>query len=239
MTGPFHFSTATAETESWLVGELGLDPLTLDPLLADAEGTWKGSTAVICTRAYRGGAVRYARFAVLTGRGLEIGNALCLSDPVHPLPIFGADLVGLGRETGMLAVDLSPTLPEGPQRDAQLAALAARRALHPPLPPGGRLPDWCAAWFSPYAMYTRIEPPQLDQALGAFCDFARVFAGLAGASGPRPDLAAAVALAQDGYAAAHRTEDKGLKLLVTMFGRAWAERYVAEVLFPPAEAMAC
>ena len=135
----------------------------------------------------------------------------------------------------MLAVDLSPTLAAGPERDDQLAELAARRALHPPLPPGGRLPAWCAAWFSPCALYTRIEPPQLGQALNAFRDFPRAFAALVSTSRPRPDLVASVAAAQEGYAAAHRTDDKGLKLLATMFGPTWADRYVAEVLFPPRE----
>jgi hypothetical protein len=40
--------------------------------------------------------------------------------------------------------------------------------------------------------------------------------------------------AQDGYAAAHREDDKGLGLLARMFGERWAERYLREVLFPDA-----
>ena len=235
MTSPFRFAAAATETEAWLVRELKLRPLPLAPALAEAEGTWKGSTVLIRTRAYRGGVVRYARFAVLTGGGLEIANALCLSEPRHPLPILGADLVALGRETGMLAVDLSPTRPAGPERDAQLTDLAERRGSHPPFPSGRTLPEWRAAWFSPYALYTRIDPRQLGDALGVVRDFAHAFAALASTSRPRPDLAAGVAAAQEGYLAAHRTDDKGLKLLATMFGPTWADRYVAEVLFPPRE----
>ena len=233
MSSSFGFAVLTADSESWLVRELALSRLPLDPVLDHAEGAWKGSPVTIDTRAYHGSVVRYARFARLVGGELEIGNILCLPDPAHPLPILGADLVALGRETGMLAVDLSPMLPPGPERDAQLAPLMARRSAHPELPPGGPLPDWCAAWFSPGALYTRVDPGRLDAAASTFRDFLRTFVDLVRRSIPRPDRAAGVATAQDGYAAAHRTDDKGLKLLAKMFGSAWADRYVAEVLFPP------
>jgi phycocyanobilin:ferredoxin oxidoreductase len=235
LSSPFAFAALTLASEDYLVRELGLEPLSLPPGFGRAEGEWRGAEATIETRAYRGGAIRYARFVVLRGADLEIGNVLCLPAPVQPLPILGADLVALGRETGMLAADLSPVLPAGPERAAQLAPLAARRAQHPPLPPGGRLPDWCAAWFSPCALYTRVEPSGLGAAVDAFRDFPRAFVELARYSLPRPALASEITAAQDGYAAAHRTDDKGLRLLATMFGTAWAERYVGEVLFPPSE----
>ena len=226
------FAALTVATEAWLVRELALRPLPLDPALARAEGVWKGAPVAIDTRAYRGGPIRYARFAVVRGAGLEIGNLLCLPDVAHPLPILGADLVALRQESGMVAVDLSPTLPPGPERDAQLAGLARRRALHPPFPPGGRLPDWCAAWFSPHALYTRGPLAELAEVAEAFGDFPRAFADLARRSEPRPPLALQVAAVQEGYAAAHRTDDKGLNLLAKMFGGDWAERYVGDVLFP-------
>src|SRR5215211_3388058 len=101
----------------------------------------------------------------------------------------------------MVAVDLSPTLPPGPERDAQLAGLARRRALQPPFPSGGRLPDWCAAWFSPHALYTRGPLAELAEVAGAFGDFPRAFAELARRSSPRPALAAHVAVVQEGYTA--------------------------------------
>jgi hypothetical protein len=56
---------------------------------------------------------------------------------------------------------------------------------------------------------------------------------------PRPDQGAAVRAAQAGYAAAHRTDDKGLGLLATMFGAAWADRYIDRVLFPAARSTVC
>jgi phycocyanobilin:ferredoxin oxidoreductase len=47
-----------------------------------------------------------------------------------------------------------------------------------------------------------------------------------------PDDTEAVARALEGYAAAHRKDDKGLKMLEKMFGSRWAGRYISEVLFP-------
>ena len=235
MNSSFNFVALVEATEAWLAKELTLTPLPLDPALRGAEGTWKGRPVTIETRAYQGGVVRYARIALLKGPGLEIGNLLCLPQVTHPLPILGADLVVLSRETGMVAVDLSPTLPPGPERDAQLASLVARRARQPSLPPGGALPDWCAAWFSPCALYTRVTPSQREAASAAFQDFPSAFVDLARASSPRLDLLAQVASAQAGYAAAHLRDDKGLGLLAKMFGREWSERYLSEVLFPPTD----
>jgi phycocyanobilin:ferredoxin oxidoreductase len=244
MSGRFDLSALTRRAEAQLVEALGLAQLPLDPELARAEGTWKGGPVTIETRAYRGGALIYARFAEVRGGELEIGNALCVPDPDHPLPIFGADLVALGAEVAMIAADLSPTLPPGPERDAQLAPLGAACAARGPLPPGGALPAWCADWFSPFSLYTRIGPADLPAAAAAFDALPRLYADLCRASRPEPDRAASASAsastlrahaihAIEGYAAAHRTDDKGLRMLAKMFGEPWAARYLAEVLFPP------
>ncbi len=232
MSAAFSFAALTAEVEAWLVVELGLEPVVVPKDLAGATGTWKGAPVRIATHAYRGGPVRYARFVRLVGADLEIGNVLCLPDPVYPLPILGADLVGLRRTTGMLAADLSPTLPPGRDCDDQLAPLARRRSAHPDLPFGGALPAWCAAWFSPHALYTRVAPDQLPAAVAAFWDYPRAFVELTRRTRPRPELTGEMAARQDGYAAAHRTDDKGLVLLAKMFGDEWAGRYLEQVLFP-------
>ncbi len=233
MSGPFPFASLTAEVEAWIVPALALTPIALPPDLAAATGSWKGAPVTISTRAYQGGPIRFARFVRLVGADLEIGNLLCLPDPSYPLPIFGADLVGLPRATAMLAADLSPTLPPGPDRDRKLEPLARCQAAHAPMPPGGPLPAWCLDWFSPHALYTRVPPEQLSEAVAAFWDLPRCFVEAARHTSPRPDLAQEIARCQDGYAAAHRTEDKGLGLLAKMFGGTWADRFLAEVLFPP------
>jgi hypothetical protein len=232
VTSPFGFAALVAETEDWLVEHLELRPLLLEPALARANGAWKGQPVTLETRAYAGGAIRYARFAQLIGAGLEIGNILCLPDSLYPLPIFGADLVALGRASGMVAADLSPTLPHGRERERQVASLAPLAFARSCLPPGGALPGWCEAWFSPYALYTRVSAEQAAEARRAYNAFPRVFAELVRRTRPRADQVPTVRSIQAGYVAAHRTDDKGLGLLATLFGRAWADRYISEALFP-------
>jgi PAS domain S-box-containing protein len=171
----------------------------------------------------------------MVGDGLDIGHVLCLSDPVTPLPILGADLVAVGRDTGMVAADVSPTLPAGPERDLQLGPMAAAHARRPELPSGGELPAWCSDWFSPYALYTRVPAEQAAEAARAFLDTARTFVQIASATAPRVETLTTVAAVQEEYAEAHRSDDKGLRILANVFGTAWAERYVRSVLFPPLE----
>lgn len=211
-----------------------MTPVAIAPDLADAEGTWKGAPVRLTTQVWSGPLVRQARFATVVGGGLEIGNLLVVMRDDLALPILGADLVALGaRGAGaMLAADLSPTLPAGAQRDAQLAGLAAAMRAYADLPPGGALPAWCAAWFSPHALYTRPAPAQVSRALEALGHFPRELVALARTATPRPDLRAAAALARRGYAAAHREDDKGLGMLAKIVSPEWAARYVREVLFP-------
>ena len=213
---------------------LALEPVALDAELARADGTWKGAPVTIATRAWRGGNVRWARVATVTGGGLEIGNVMALAARDVPLPILGADLVSLGaRGAGvMIAADLSPVLAPGEARDRQLAHFARRMSPFHDLTPGGELPAWCARWFSPYALYVRPTVAELPRAAEAFLETVHEFVALAGAAAREPASAAGVAEAQRGYAAAHREDDKGLGLLARMFGERWADRYLREVLFP-------
>lgn len=228
----FGWAQVTEEAEETLIRRLDMSPLALPPDLERREGCWKGESVSIETRAYLRAPVAYARFAVVRGASLEIGNILCVPSHDHPIPILGADLVAIRRDLGMLAIDLSPTLPPGNQRIEQLSGLARARERHPPLPEGGQLPAWCSAWFSPHAVYTRGGPEELQPARSVVRDVVRVFVELAKRSSPSPQSACHVERVRQGYMAAHRSDDKGLNLLGKMFGQEWAERYVSRVLFP-------
>jgi len=237
MSRSFGIEAAIKETEESLRRELDLEPADLSPELARAEGTLRGNPIVIETRAYVGPQMRFVRFATITGEGLSIGNALCLSRPEVALPIFGADLVALSADAAMIAVDLSPVLPPGAERDAQLALLAEARAKHPAFPPAGELPSFCAAWFSPFALFTRVGPSASSEAFAAYSDFHRAFAGIARrAHGePPPPMKMSpdeVIAAQASYLADHRNDDKGLRMLGRLFGADWSARYISSVLFP-------
>jgi phycocyanobilin:ferredoxin oxidoreductase len=240
IAAPVFLPAIALDTERMMVERLDLRPLALPSELARAEGSWKGAPAVIETRAYAGGAVAYARFArvwqpgMVPGAGLEIGNYLVLGRPDLGLPVLGADLVGMGLRGRMLAADLSPVLPPGAARDRQLAPLADRAAARARLTPGGALPEWCARFFSPHALFVRPGVDELPAAVAELDEFPRVFVALVldatsdGAASP----ARRAQSVHDEYLAAHRTDDKGLGMLARMFGDAWAQRYLDEVLFP-------
>lgn len=228
----FGIAAQTESLEAEAVQRLHLTPLPLPPDLARATGVWKDAPVTLETRAYHGPAIRYARCALVRSADLEIGNLLALPDTNYPFPILGADFVAFGRDRAMFAIDLSPVLPPGAARDSQLAGLRRRREAHPPFPPGGDLPAWCAAWFSPHALYTRPRLDDLPAVRAAVFDFLSAFADLLRAALPDPESASAIRAAQAGYAAAHREDDKGLRLLAKMFGEDWAARYLAHVLFP-------
>lgn len=220
------------DAEHFLVESLSLKLVSIPSQLQTARGQWKSAPVTITTRAYDGGVVRYARFATVQGAGLQIGNLLVFADPAYVLPILGADLVALGERPTMLAADLSPVFPAGPGRAAMDTAVGAALAHRPPLPGGGDLPGWCAALFSPHALYTRVAAGDSEHAAAAFRAYPEALVALVREAQPRPDLAEAVRTGQDAYAAAHRLDDKGLGLLAKMFGTAWANRYLRDVLFP-------
>lgn len=231
MTGtPIERHVLAAERR--LVEALLLEPLAIPPRLAHATGLWKDAPVTIVTRAYAGDAIGYLRVATVSGVQLAIGNVLALARPNRPLPVLGADLVWLGarRET-MIAADLT-SMREGDARDADHRASAAALPPVSSLPGGGELPAWCRAWFSPSALYTRVGPDRLSEALATFDAYVEAWLTLAAAAMPSPGSSDSIRARQHAYAEAHRVDDKGLGLLGTMFGKAWAEEYVRGVLFP-------
>lgn len=231
----FHLARLLRDTERSFTRACALVPLTIDPQLARAEGTLRGAPVVIETQAWRGSAgspIAWARFATLEGAGIDVGNVVVLAHPRFPLPILGADLVALTPRAAMMAADLSPTLPPGPRRDAQLADLARTRVRHPALPPAGELPAFCARFFSPHHVYTRYAPEQREVAEAVLADLVRAYVSLVRTT-PADDASVEIVTAlQADYADAHVADDKGLELLARAFGRPWALRYVHEIMFP-------
>jgi phycocyanobilin:ferredoxin oxidoreductase len=152
--------------------------------------------------------------------------------------MLGADLVGLGKDAGVLVADLSP-VPQG-----RTPALASEPALREPelnqlralgLPPGGTLPAWCQPWFSAQPVFSRVAPqhaPAVAAALGVLCER---FVQLAAQCEAQPGSAPAVAEWQARYCEAHRRDDRGLGLLHKLFDPALAERFLRQILFPEGE----
>lgn len=222
----------TRSVECKLVQQLNLSPVPIDSWLSSAIGTFREAPVVIETSAYRSDRIRLARFSVVYGETLQIGNILCIPDPNYAVPILGADLVSVRSDSMMIAADLSPVSSEPSIHKDQMEELARASARCEPVPSGGTLPDWAQQLFSPHALYTRIAPSQTEIAYEALEVFPCTFVRLVKMAHPAPQTAPAIAAAQSHYADVHRADDKGLRLLAAMFGMVWAERYLEKVLFP-------
>ncbi|MEY2935035.1 MAG: hypothetical protein RL033_5784 [Pseudomonadota bacterium] len=230
MSGAFRFAEACASAERQLVRELRLSALPLPAELERLDGSWKGDAVTLSARAYVGPRIGYARFVEISGGGLDIGNVLLLSRAEYPLPMLGADLVGLGKDMGVLVADLSPV---PPLREVLPLSEREQRALSTlALPPAGELPAWCRPWFSAQALCVRITPEHAAAAALALALFCSRFAQLAQGCEEQPGSAEAVAEWQVRYCAAHRRDDRGLGLLHKIFDPKLAERFLQRVLFP-------
>ena len=146
---------------------------------------------------------------------------MCLPRTNCALPIFGADFFTVSSQSAMFAADLSP-----------VPGFAPAAPMAHSLPSSGKLPDWCARIFSPQPLYVRVGADRRDEARAAVLDRVDQFCAIASAGG----LAGSereIAAAQREYARAHLEDDKGLTTMVgRMFGNAWAQRFLREVMFP-------
>jgi phycocyanobilin:ferredoxin oxidoreductase len=228
----FGFAGVVRDVERRLEQELGLDRLALDPELERLSGQWRDRPVRLEARAYRGPRIAFARFVELESDDLEIGNVLCLPEPEYRLPIFGADLVGLGRDTAVVVADLSPVTPDEDVRQSQLEALQKHRVGRPAPEASAPLPPWAAAWFSRGALSRRLHLPEASEAGLDVSAFASAFIELSRSSASEPSALAFTASQQQGYCAAHREHDRGLSLLWRIFEPRVADRFLRHVLFP-------
>jgi len=222
------FARSVADAERALVSGLELRSLPLPTELARLEGRWRGAPATLRARAYAGPRTAYARFVELSGADLEIGNVLCLSAPEHALPILGADLVALAKDSVVAVADLSP-VPGAPPPDAfePLAGAEAAATL-----PRSEPPAWAASWLSSSALITRAPVNAtgvIAQALAGYC---RRYLELARDSVPAERHVGSTRAAHAAYARAHVEGDRGLNLLGKIFAPELAERFMRSVLFP-------
>lgn len=227
---------ALAALESVLVEALRLTRVPLPADLAQVEAVWKGAPARLEARAYRGEGLAWARFVTLeAGEALAVGNALVVGRPRAGLPVFGADLVSVaGPRGGLLAADLSPERPEATVAPPIAAAQEEARAALGAAAPAGPLPAWCAPFFSPGALFVRVED-DWTEAEAACLALARGFFGHARQRAGEALRAADVTAARAHVAAylrAHRQDDAGPGLLRKVFGPDLGDRLVTEVLFP-------
>lgn len=203
-------------TRQWelLTQALELTPLPLEPRWRRAEGRWRDAKVVLETAAARGETVRYARVATVRGAALEIDNLVALA---HGGAVLAFERVSLGKPQTLFVADVSAP-PEVPR-----VAVPASR-----FPAAGALPPFCARFFSAAPLFAQVPGGRRDEAWQEV--ETRVDAFIRSTRAPRGSDD--VRDWQQAYVDAHREEDRGLRMLGTLFGAQWASAFVAEVLFP-------
>lgn len=225
----------TRQVERQIVDAFDLTEVEIESDLACRTGTFRQASVRIESRQYRGDRIRLARFAVVQGETLEIGNVLCIPQPAYVTPILGADLVAARANSVMVAADLSPVSGIWSDHRDDFDELKRARKEAPDVPSGGELPAWAQDLFSPHALYTRVELAQAPDAYRAFQVFPDVFIRRLASAEPDPSRVPDTSRSQEHYSDVHRDDDKGLRLLGAMFGMEWAERYLRHFLFPEAD----
>jgi hypothetical protein len=222
----------TRIVEQQIVERFSLTPVEIPQDLSFAEGQFRDQLVTIESAAWSGGAIQYARFAVVHGPNLQIGNILCIPHPGLITPVLGADLVAVRENSVMIAADLSPVSPNPSDHAHQMNSVETAVAASPQVPSGGDLPTWAREVFSDYPLYTRVSRDQLAVAYQVFDLYPELFCTFVENAVERPSTVDDVEAAQNRYQRIHRDDDTGLRLLSAMFGSGWARRYLDHVLFP-------
>jgi phycocyanobilin:ferredoxin oxidoreductase len=146
--------------------------------------------------------------------------------------------IGTRPARATIACDLSPTIDDCGARAAQNATTVAFLPAVATVPPGGALPAWCEAIFSPSPLYTRFGPDDVAGACGALEAYLGAFVELtrqsraSGGAWSRTMAPGEVSRGTGYHCLRHRADDRGLLLLERLFDKVRTERYLDEVLFP-------
>ncbi len=224
-------AAALAEAFTALGRAVPLRPFQVDPELLERSGSYGGQPVTIRTAAAASDSLSLARFTLLEGASLRIASVVCFPRPEYPASIFGADWVSVRPDRVMLALDASPTAPNG--MDAPSNALFAEaRARHSRLEPSRDLPAFCREFFSPHHLFVHVPPPRIAEIRDAFTDYFSCWVDSLASTSPCLDTASSVGARVAAYARAHRDDDRFLGMLGRAFGEGFARRLVDELLFP-------
>lgn len=214
---------------------LDLLPYHLPEDLGYIEGKLEGERLTIENRCHQTPQFRKLHLELAqVGKSLDILHCVMFPRSTHPLPMFGADLVGGRGQIGAAIIDLSPTSPDRSLPDPYRLALSQ-------LPtPDYRQPRELPAWgdiFSEFCLFVRpSDQAEEDQFLQRAVSYLSIHCQQAIAMQPvSGDLEQQAIEGQRRYCSQQQQNDKTRRVLEKAFGEEWAERYMTTVLFdlPP------
>jgi len=203
---------------------------------------------------------RYALIETLGGDpasppGIQVLNFVLLPSPETDAPAFGADLVSLPGDRHLAAIDFQPLRGKGGLglTTEELDRLRMLRTKYQPtegLPWGGDIPEAASRFFSEEAIWTRMGAGGGDVAstvlYEAFGDYLDLYLDVLGRAlddspqtvagdGSEPQDPGIVEVRQQeigDYLAYRSANDPARPMLQRLYGEEFAERLIAEVLFP-------
>ena len=222
MGAPLQISKLTREVQDSLREALQLQRVELEPRFQSVIGSFRGRSVRLAASVFTGSTVRYACFVSVAGEGVELAHVLCIPHARTGLPIFCADVFGLGGcDCVVAAADLSPVDRQAPVRYLPSHAL----------PRGGALPAWASGCFSPCALVTRTRGCHAPAIARAVTGYAAAFVD---AVREAHDTGRDFTPEQLAFCRAHREEDRAPGMLARIFGAEFSRAFIPAVLFPEA-----
>lgn len=218
--------------ESTWQANLDLSPYEIPADLGYIEHHIEGEKLVIENYCYQTPQFRKLHLELAqVANGLDILHCVMFPRVDYPLPMFGADIVGMKGRVSAAIVDLSPIAADRSLPATYHLALSQ-------LPPFAfaeprDLPIW-GDIFSPYCTFIRpvndVEEQafldRVQQSLQVHCNLAKQTQPVT--SRNERD---AIVVAQQYYCRRQRENDKTRRILEKSFGSEWTERYMSTMLF--------
>jgi len=207
-------------------------------------GSLKGKHVEFSATFYTGEKkLQYFRLIRFIGEGFNVFNLVAIPNVSYDLPIFGADVVILPGGT-LASIDLQPSRNCKSYFESDIyksfAPISAKwRSL---LVDGGPLPKSAAAYFSPYAIWTRISREDFSSleviekamydAIDCYCTAVQQAAELENAKSSDTQTKYDLENFINSYLVYRAENDPAKKLLVAAFGKEWTDVALTTAIFP-------
>jgi len=208
-------------------------------------------------------AIKYARYALLDTIGLidpqhsqttilpgiHVLNLVIFPNKEFDLPIFGADVVSLPGGRHLVAIDFQPVRIASPTEPTKGALslseehMSQLKSLHEKysqiLEWGGDIPEPAQRFFSPYALWTRLNGTDAVNILQTtifecFQDYLDLYVELLESKDTLTcddEVRGAIVSGHRDYLAYRSANDPARPLLKRLYGEEWSERLITQVLF--------
>ncbi|MEM8719954.1 MAG: phycocyanobilin:ferredoxin oxidoreductase [Cyanobacteria bacterium P01_G01_bin.39] len=217
--------------EQW-IRQLELSYYSIPEDLGYVEGNLEEEKLIIENRCYQTTKFRKLHLELAqVGDRLDILHCVMFPRSNYNLPIFGVDLVGTKAGIGAAIVDLSPINSQRVLSPSYIKALASLPTVEFSQP--RKLPEW-GNIFSGFCLFVHPKNAKEEQCfLERVQQYLTIHCQAALASSPvsNQQQQANILSGQRYYCQQQQQNDKTRRVLEKSMGKAWADRYVTQMLF--------